>query len=109
MCLFLHRLYIYTTMRKDNLAILRVLGFVEGLSYLVLLGLCMPLKYLMNIPGPTRYVGMIHGILFVAYCLWVLIVAYEKKWTLKTTFWALFASLVPFGTFVADKRIFAVT
>lgn len=95
-------------MLKDNLTILRVLGFIEGLSYLILLGICMPLKYLMDMPGPTRYIGLAHGILFVAYCIWVVLVAYEKKWSLVTTFWALFASLIPFGTFVADKRIFAV-
>ncbi len=95
-------------MLKDNLTILRVLGFIEGLSYLILLGICMPLKYLMDMPGLTRYIGLAHGILFVAYCIWVVLVAYEKKWSLVTTFWALFASLIPFGTFVADKRIFAV-
>lgn len=87
---------------------LRILGFVEGMSYLVLLGLCMPLKYLYDIPEPTSYIGMTHGVLFVAYCIWVFIVGYEKRWALTTTFLALLASLVPFGTFVADKRIFSI-
>lgn len=93
-------------MLKTNINRLRVLGFLEGISYLLLLGICMPLKYLMDIPEPTYYVGMSHGVLFIAYCLWVLIVAFELKWTIGKTLWALAASLVPFGTFIADAKLF---
>ena len=90
----------------NNLTILRVVGFIEGISYLVLLGICMPLKYVWDYPEPTRPVGMAHGILFVAYIIWVVLVGAEKKWDLKTYFWAFIASLLPFGTFVADAKIF---
>ncbi len=89
-----------------HLGRLRVLGLLEGISYLLLLGVCMPLKYMMNMPEPTYYIGMAHGILFVAYCLWVMVVKVQLKWNLTTTFWALLASLLPFGTFVADAKIF---
>ena len=50
---------------------------------------------------------MAHGVLFVAYGLWVVIVAKKYKWNMLTTGLALIASLLPFGTFVADKKIFS--
>ena len=90
----------------NNLKILTILGIVEGISYLALLGVCMPLKYIFEIPEPTSVVGMAHGILFIAYCAFVIIVSSEYKWSHSVTFWALLASVLPFGTFVADKRIF---
>lgn len=93
-------------MLKNNINRLRVLGLLEGISYLLLLGVCMPLKYIANIPEPTSYVGMAHGVLFIGYCIWVLIVAFELKWKLNKAFWALVASLLPFGTFVADAKLF---
>lgn len=89
-----------------NLNILRRLALLEGISYLLLLGICVPLKYMFNIPEPTHPVGLAHGVLFVAYCVWVLIVTREQKWTFKQMFLAGIASLLPFGTFIADKRIF---
>ena len=79
----------------------------EGISFLLLLGICMPLKYIMEIPQPTTYVGMAHGILFILYCLYVLLVAYQLKWDYTVIFWSLLASLIPFGPFVADRHIFS--
>lgn len=96
-------------MLRTNIGRLSILGILEGISYLLLLGICMPLKYLAEIPGPTYYVGMIHGVLFIAYCLWVGIVWLEYKWSIGKAFLALAASLLPFGTFVADKRLFKPT
>src|SRR5690606_36427507 len=89
-----------------NLRIVRWLGVLEGISYLLLLGICMPLKYYYQLPEPTAIVGMAHGILFIAYCFWVLLVGREKKWTVSNILWSLLASLLPFGTFVADRYIF---
>lgn len=83
-----------------------ITGFLEGLSYLLLLGVCMPLKYVYEIPEPTRFVGMAHGILFMGYCLLVLLEKQKQQWNHTTTAWALVASVLPFGTFVADKKIF---
>ena len=57
-------------------------------------------------PTPNLVIGMGHGILFIAYCLQVFIVQSQYRWTFKITFMALIASLLPFGTFVADARIF---
>ena len=90
---------------SSTLGALRLTGFLEGCSFL-LLALTMPLKYAMAMPLPNQIVGMAHGFLFIFYVLMVFIVAREKKWQIHTQFWAYFASLLPFGTFVADARIF---
>lgn len=84
---------------------LRLVGFLEGCSFL-LFGLTMPLKYMYDMPMPNKVIGMAHGILFIAYIGLVFIVAREKKWSLSEQFWAYLASLLPFGTFVADAKIF---
>lgn len=91
----------------NNLKILSILGVLEGISYLLLLGVCMPLKYGFDMPEPTSIVGMAHGVLFIAYCAWVIIVALDFKWSNAEIIWALVASILPFGTFVADKKIFS--
>jgi integral membrane protein len=83
---------------------LRVLAILEGISY-ISFGLTMPLKYMMDIKGPNYFVGMAHGVLFIAYCIWVVLNQSSQKWPLKTTAILLLASLVPFMTFWADKKI----
>lgn len=88
----------------NNVRILQVLAILEGISYLVLLGICVPLKYVWDIPEPTRPVGMVHGILFVAFIIWVILVGMEKKWDLKTYAWGFVSSLLPFGTFVFEVK-----
>ncbi len=93
-------------MIKTNLGILRVLAYLEGISFLLLLGVGMPLKYMCEMPKPNMIIGMTHGILFLAYCAWVVIVRSEQKWNTAKTFWALLASFLPFGTFVADVKLF---
>ncbi len=85
---------------------LRIAAFIEGCSYLAF-GITMPLKYMMDIHEPNFVVGLIHGVMFVLYVLLVLYVGYRRKWKLLTFFWALLASIIPFGTFVADARIFS--
>lgn len=90
---------------KSNLGILRILAVAEGISYL-LFALTMPLKRIYHISGPNKMVGYAHGFLFLAYCIWVILVSSEKKWNAKTTLLSGVASLLPFGTFVADSKIF---
>lgn len=90
---------------KNNLGILRLLAVLEGISYLSFV-ITMPLKYAYDMPTPNRIVGMTHGILFISYVIFVFLVSRQKKWSLLTQFWAYIASLLPFGTFVADAKIF---
>ena len=68
----------------------------------------MILKYKFDLPQPNYIVGMLHGLLFILYIILVLQVAYLKKWKIITIFWAFLASIIPFGTFYADKKIFNI-
>lgn len=87
------------------LNLLRVVAWIEGVTYL-LLGITMPLKYSMDMPGPNYIVGTLHGIFFLLYITLVAAVSFRDKWDRKTTFLALAASLIPFGTFWAEKKLF---
>lgn len=94
-------------MQKSYILYLRIFGILEGISYLALFAVTMPLKYMANMHLPNYIVGMIHGFLFITYCVFVLIVAKKYRWKFfPTTFTAGIASLLPFGTFVADAKIF---
>lgn len=83
---------------------LRLLAILEGISY-ISFGLTMPLKYMMDIKGPNYVVGLIHGGLFLAYCLWVALNYFDRKYSIKTAAILLVASLIPFMTFWADWKI----
>ncbi|QNH60841.1 DUF3817 domain-containing protein [Hymenobacter sediminicola] len=95
-----------SSLLSTSLGRLRVVGFLEGWSFLILLLVAMPLKYLAGEPLAVRYVGMAHGVLFVAYVLLVLQNALEHSWGMRKTGLALVASFVPLGTFWADKHLF---
>jgi integral membrane protein len=88
----------------NNLRTLKWLAIAEGISYLSF-ALTMPLKYMYDIPQPNYFVGMAHGVLFIAYCAFVVLVAQERKWKFTKTLIALGASLFPFATFILDKRM----
>lgn len=94
------------TFLKSAKTRLRVIGFIEGISYLVLLLIAMPLKYLADIPEVVRYVGMAHGILFVWFVLLILRMRFAGRMSNKDTAVSLVSSVVPAGTFYADKQIF---
>lgn len=83
---------------------LRNLAIFEGISYL-LFALTMPLKYIFDIVMPNKIVGMIHGILFILYCLWVLKYGIKRKWSIMRILICLAASLFPFATFIVDYKI----
>jgi integral membrane protein len=85
---------------------LRLTGFVEGISYLVLLLIAMPLKYIWGNPEAVRVVGLLHGILFILFIFYIIQAAIEKRWTRREVMLAMLSSVVPFGTFYADSRLF---
>jgi integral membrane protein len=91
---------------KTQLGRLRVLAFLEGVSFLVLLGVGMPLKYILHQPEANKVIGLVHGLLFVLYVLNVIQARIEFRWSGRKTGLALLASIVPFGTFWADARLF---
>jgi len=84
---------------------LRIVAFMEGCSFL-LLGFTMILKYKFSIPQPNYIVGLAHGILFVLYIFLLLQVSFLHRWSIFKMFMAFIASLIPFGTFYADKVLF---
>ncbi|CAG4993821.1 hypothetical protein DYBT9275_01241 [Dyadobacter sp. CECT 9275] len=95
-----------TDLVKSALGRLRIIAFLEGMSYLILLGIAMPLKYLAGMPQPVRMIGMAHGVLFILYVLLLIQVAIERQWSIKKSLLAFVASLIPFGTFYADVKWF---
>jgi integral membrane protein len=90
---------------KTALGRLRIIAFLEGCSYL-LLGFTMILKYKFAMPQPNYVVGLAHGILFVLYIVLLLQVSFIHRWSLLKMLMAFLASLIPFGTFYADKVLF---
>lgn len=90
---------------KTALGRLRIVAFIEGCSYL-LLGFTMILKYKFSMPQPNYIVGLAHGILFVLYIVLLLQVSFLHRWSIIKMLIAFLASLIPFGTFYADKVLF---
>lgn len=84
---------------------LRTIGMVEGVSFLLLLGVAMPLKYMAGMPMAVKVVGWIHGVLFVAFCYALMRAKMAHDWGVKETAIPFIASLVPFGPFLIDKRL----
>lgn len=89
----------------DIISIFKKVGVAEGVSYLLLLGVAMPMKYMMDMPLMVKYVGWAHGLLFVAYVVMLFVAADAGKWKFKTIFYGFIASLLPFGPFVFHKHI----
>jgi len=87
-----------------SIKIFKVVSFLEAVSFLLLLFIAMPLKYIWDMPEYVSVVGMAHGILFVLYLLgayWM----YEKlNWSLKVLGIVAICSVLPFGPFYADKK-----
>ncbi len=84
----------------------RKLGHAEGLSLLILLFIAMPLKYYFGQPMAVRIVGMIHGILFLLYIFAGLIFVRTSTWSLVKLGAAIIITLVPFGPFIFDRKLF---
>ncbi len=92
---------------KPGIGLLRLIGFLEGVSFLILVFIAMPFKYLGNNPLPVQIVGQAHGILFILFIIYSLIVGYQLKWKLQIQIQVIISSVIPFGTFYIDKKIFS--
>lgn len=84
---------------------LRVVGLIEGLSFLILLGIAMPLKRLADMPEAVTIVGWIHGVLWMLYLLALALAWRAANWGPGPTLLAFIASIVPFGPFLLDPRL----
>lgn len=89
---------------ENQIRVFRWVSILEGVSFLVLLFLAMPLKYFFDLPQMVRVVGMAHGILFVAYVLGALIMYKPLNWQRQTLLIAIVCSVVPFGPFYIEKK-----
>jgi integral membrane protein len=84
---------------------LRMAGIAEGISFITLLFIAMPVKYLAGNPIFVWYIGWVHGLLFMLYILALISVKINLEWKFKKTAVAFLASLIPFGTFILDKSL----
>ncbi len=82
----------------------RVIGLLEGISYLLLLGIAVPIKYLLEDVSYVKMLGMPHGLLFVAYIVGAFVLYQKYDLSTKTLLVMLAASIIPFGTFYVDKK-----
>lgn len=80
-------------------------AIAEAWSYLLLLGIAMPLKYFADWPFAVRWIGLAHGILFVAYCLLLAYFFLRRNFSFKLALWGFIAAWLPGGPFFFDKHI----
>lgn len=90
---------------KTPISRLRTVGIYEGISYLLLLGIAMPIKYMLGIPEVVKYVGWAHGVLFVLYMMALLQVTLVHRWSVLKVAAGVLASLLPFGPFILDRKL----
>jgi integral membrane protein len=83
----------------------RWVALLEGSSFVLLLFFAMPLKYWAGFPMAVRIVGMVHGVLFLAFVGALFQVTLERAWSPRRWALALLSSLVPFGTFAFDRSL----
>lgn len=99
-CIFAQSLLILKKMKKT----FRIISFLEGVSFVLLLFIATPIKYLLNNEIFVKMLGMPHGLLFIAYVAMAIMLKYELNWKPKTFIVILAASVIPFGTFYVDKK-----
>lgn len=91
-------------MMPKLLPVFRITALLEGISYILLLFIATPIKYLYEDPQYVKMLGMPHGILFMAYVVFAVIISSDMKWSTRTLWIVLIASVIPFGTFYIDKK-----
>ncbi|MEO5912911.1 MAG: DUF3817 domain-containing protein [Luteolibacter sp.] len=83
---------------------MRAVGMLESVSFILLMGVAMPLKYLAGMPEAVKWAGWIHGILFIAYGMTNLAALTGDRISFRKSSIAFMASLIPFGPFIIDRR-----
>jgi integral membrane protein len=91
--------------KSNNIRNFLLIGKAEGYSYLLLLFVAMPIKYVLHQPIYVRIVGSIHGLLFVSFMITILILLFKRQFELKNSAQAFVLSLLPFGTFFLHKIV----
>lgn len=92
---------------RNSISFLRTIALIEGVSFLLLLFVAMPLKYFAGVPLAVTLVGWAHGVLFVIFCVALLRVLLVAKWSIGRAAGIFIAALLPFGPFMMDRRMLA--
>lgn len=95
----------YKTVMTAALKLFIWISRLEAISYLLLLGIAMPLKYALDMPLMVKYLGWAHGILFMAYMIQLLWIAYQLKWDVLRIIHGFIAAMLPFGPFVFERSL----
>lgn len=83
----------------------KIVSWLEGISYILLLFIATPIKYIYDNPAYVKMLGMPHGLLFVAYIILAIMLKYELNWKNKTFAWVCLLAILPFGTFFVGKYL----
>jgi integral membrane protein len=89
----------------SQIRMFRMMALAEGISFLTLLFIAMPMKYVMGMPEVVRVVGAIHGVLFLLYVGLLAMLHVRQRWPFMFSLYAFVASVIPFGTFILDKHL----
>ena len=89
---------------QHQIKIFKIISILEGLSFLILLLIAMPLKYIYHMDIYVRVVGMVHGVLFITYILGALLLFKQLNWKLKTLSIIILCSVIPLGPFYIEKK-----
>ncbi|WP_175017400.1 DUF3817 domain-containing protein [Rasiella rasia] len=82
----------------------KIVSTLEAISFLILLGIAVPLKHFWQMPEMVSVVGMIHGILFIAYIIMAYIMKEKLNWSWGTLAIVMICSVLPFGPFYAERK-----
>jgi len=91
--------------RRNMLHIFRKLSLIEGSSLIILLLIAMPAKYQFGLFDIVWLVGMIHGVLWLAYITLSLTVSHKQGWSVVFWIMVLMASVIPFACFFLDSKL----
>lgn len=95
----------FTIMDNRLLSRFCFVATLEGISYLLLLGIAMPLKYFADMPEAVKYTGWAHGVLFVLYAVLLLMCWAKYKWSFGRAAIVFLASLLPFAPFIVERKL----
>lgn len=84
---------------------LRIVSLIEGISYLLLVGVAMPLKYVWEEPQYVRWVGSAHGFLFVVFVIALVVAAVARRWDIYRPVVIFIASMIPFGFIYIEMNL----
>ena len=87
------------------LTLFRIIAFLEGITYIILLFVGLPLKYITDDETVVKILGMPHGFLFMAYIAFIIVLQFDNPWFKKNFILIALASVIPFGTFLVEYNL----